>query len=246
MLSANCSWLPLQARCVAQTFPCRLPKPAVPAAKRSEESCPVRPCRPERTQVPCWMRVVEAVRLDCVRAGDDLEAIVVPCVAGGGDARRELVGLEHFRAFEVPAALREDLVLELDRGGARSLVATYGAHDIGGAAEAGVAIDDERERGGFGESKDVVDHVALRDQPDVGQSEVRERASGAGDVRGRVPGQLDGTRGEPVEDSWRDDQPGPAFDRHEMNPLPYLPPTIKAAFLSPGTITMHCDFSSSS
>ncbi len=160
-------------------------------------------------------RVVEAVRLDCVRAGDDLEAIVVPCVAGGGDARRELVGLEHFLALEVPAALREHLVLELDRGGARSLVATYGAHDIGGAAEAGVAIDDERKRGGFGESKDVVDHVALRDQPDVGQSEVRERASGAGDVRGGVPGQLDGTRGEPVEDSGRDDQPGPGEQRIE-------------------------------
>ena len=54
-LSANCSWLPLQARCVAQTLPWRLPKPAVPAAKSSEESWPVRPCRPVRTQVPCWM-----------------------------------------------------------------------------------------------------------------------------------------------------------------------------------------------
>ena len=155
------------------------------------------------------------MRLDCVRAGDDLEAIVVTRVAGGGDARRELLGLEHFLALEVTAALREHLVLELDRGGARSLVAAHGAHDIGGAAEAGVAIDDERKGRGFGESKDVVDHVALCDQPDVGQSEVRQRAAGPGDVRGGVPGQLDGASREPVEDPGRDDQAGTAEQRIE-------------------------------
>ena len=38
----------------------------------------------------------------------------------------------------------------------------------------------------------------------------------------------------------------PAFERHEMNPLPYLPPRMKAAFFSPGTMTTHCDFSSNS
>ncbi len=53
-LSRYCSWLPLQPRCVAQTWPRRLAKPAVPAATSSEESWPVRPCRPVRTQVPCW------------------------------------------------------------------------------------------------------------------------------------------------------------------------------------------------
>jgi hypothetical protein len=52
-LSRYCSWLPLQPKCVAHTWPRRLEKPAVPAATSSEESWPVRPCRPVRTQVPC-------------------------------------------------------------------------------------------------------------------------------------------------------------------------------------------------
>src|ERR1035437_6849247 len=42
------------------------------------------------------------------------------------------------------------------------------------------------------------------------------------------------------------DQPEPLLLRQDKYPFPYLPPTMKAAVLSPGTMTMQCAFSSRS
>src|SRR6266404_582901 len=42
------------------------------------------------------------------------------------------------------------------------------------------------------------------------------------------------------------DQPAPPSLRQNRYPLPYFPPMMKAAFFTPGTITMQCAFSSNS
>jgi hypothetical protein len=82
----------------------------------------------------------------------------------------------------MPTSLWPLLVLDVDRGDARALVFTHGAHDIHRAAIAGVGIGDERNACGLGDAARVVDHLRHRQETDVGHSETRGRRAASGHV----------------------------------------------------------------
>ena len=94
---------------------------------------------------PAPYRLLESERRPRVGARDDDQ--VLPGGRGGADLLGEDLGLDDPGPLEVPAALRVDLVLELDRGTSRALQLSDGAHHVEGAPEAGVGVDDEGDAG---------------------------------------------------------------------------------------------------
>ena len=125
-------------------------------------------------------------------------------------AHHRLQQNEVLDALVVMRALKCDLVLELDRGGARSFQFLDGAARVDRVAEADAAVDDEG------------DGRALRDLPrrrrDLSERQQRlrdgelEAERAAAEVGGRVAEVRERPCGERIEADWRED--GPArFDQ---------------------------------
>ena len=75
--------------------------------------------------------------------------------------------------LRVAAALREFLVLELDRLGAGGLVAAHGMLHVERAAETGIGIGDQRGRCALNDLAHPVDHVAVSGIAGVRHAEMR-------------------------------------------------------------------------
>jgi hypothetical protein len=76
-------------------------------------------------------------------------------VNGGVDLLHHLGPAYHLLTVEMPAALRGDLVLQLDAGGPGTFKDTHRACDRYGIAEAGVRVDDKRQLDGVRHSGGV-------------------------------------------------------------------------------------------
>ena len=94
-------------------------------------------------------------------------------------------------ALEVAAPLGHHLVLDLHGGGAGRLDLGDGATHVERAAEAGVDVDDQRQRRRRGDPPGRRDDVVEADQTEVGEAERRRRQGEPGDVRGGEPRLLD-------------------------------------------------------
>ncbi len=92
------------------------------------------------------------------------------------------------------AFLGELLILDLDRGRARLLVAAYRMLHVQQAAEAGIRIGDQRNIGDRVDQRYRPHHVAIGGQPDIGQAVLRLRHPVAGHVE-RVEWVLRGEAG---------------------------------------------------
>ena len=82
------------------------------------------------------------------------------------------------------AALGKDLILDLERIGARALEQLNGAHHVYGIAEAGVGVDHKRARKCIADGRYVFGELGHRHQSDIGNAEKRVGDAGAGDVGG--------------------------------------------------------------
>ena len=74
-------------------------------------------------------------------------------------------------AGEVPALLGKHLILDLDAGRAGALEHAHGATHVDRIAEAGVGIDQQRQRHDIGDRGDRVGDLGQRGQPDVRDAE---------------------------------------------------------------------------
>ena len=127
-------------------------------------------------------RPVEAVHRPRVGARNDLEIVVVAAVHRGLDLLDHLAERHHVLALEVAALLGEDLILDLDAGGARALERPHGPPHVEGVAEAGVGIGQDRHRDGIADRRHVVCDLAQGHEADVGHAERHVRDAGAGDI----------------------------------------------------------------
>jgi hypothetical protein len=87
---------------------------------------------------------------------------------------------DHGLAVEVAAAFGEALVFQLDHRGAGALEGTHRALRVQRIAEAGVGVDDHRQRHALGDARQRVFHLGGGGQPDVGAAQPR-----VGDGRAR-------------------------------------------------------------
>ena len=85
-------------------------------------------------------------------------------------------------AGKVAAAFGKVLVFELDGIGAGALQCLDGAADIDGIAEAGIGVDDQRQRHGIADGGDIVGKLGHRDQADIRHAEIGIGDAGAGDI----------------------------------------------------------------
>ena len=117
---------------------------------------------------------------------------------------------DHVLAVHVPAALREDLVLELDAGDAGALELVHRAHHLRDLAVAGVGVGDHGEGDGRAEAAGVIDHLGRARDAEVGQPEGGRRGRVAAAVHRLEPGALEQPAGERVERARHDQDLGSA------------------------------------
>ena len=113
-----------------------------------------------------------------VGARDDQRVGVGAGVQRGAQLLLVQLRRDHVLALHVPAALREDLILELDCRHAGALQLVHGADHLRDLAVAGVGVRDHGERDGGAEAAGVVDHLGRARDAEIGQPE--------GGRRGRV------------------------------------------------------------
>ena len=101
------------------------------------------------------------------------------------------------------ARLRELLVLDLDRGHPRRLVAAHGVTYVEQAPEPGVGIGDEGCAGPLADTGGPSDHLRVAHEPGVRQPHVRRGDSVAGHVQGVEAGPVGDLRRNQVEHSGR-------------------------------------------
>ena len=93
-----------------------------------------------------------------------------------------LGGRDHFLSVEMPATLRRHLIFELDGAGSGALQHRDRAHHINRISEAGIGIDQQRQRHGIGDRGDVIAQLGERHEADIGKSIAHVRDPGAGHV----------------------------------------------------------------
>jgi hypothetical protein len=129
-------------------------------------------------------RRIEPERRTRVGPGDDLEIPVAARVDRGPDLAEHLRQGHDLLPVEMAAALREDLVLELDPRRAGALQHSDRADHVERVAEARVGVDEERDRDRVGHGRDMVHDLGKRGEPDVGRAEMHVGDAGARDVAG--------------------------------------------------------------
>src|SRR6185503_14893709 len=140
-------------------------------------------------------------------AGDDLEIAILSCASGGFDLHHGSGAIDDFFAVHVAAALGNDLILELDRGGAGLFVSANQALDVERAAVAVVAVGDERHRcAGGAQRTHALDHLARANEADVGDAEERASDAEARHVDATSAGLRGDTSGERIVGAGRDDR----------------------------------------
>ena len=102
--------------------------------------------------------------------------------------------VDHLLALHVAAALRRDLVLDVQRGDPGRGVLAHRAHHVERVAVAVVGVGDQRHAHRLREPPRVAGHLVEREQADVGPAEQRGRRAEAGHVDGGEAGALDQPR----------------------------------------------------
>ena len=125
---------------------------------------------------------------------------------------------DHVLALHVPAALREDLILELDAGHAGALQLVHGADHLRDLAVAGVGVRDHGERDGGAEAPGVVDHLGRARDAEIGQPEGGRRGRVAAAIQRLEPGALQQPAGERVERPRHDQDLGLREARAQRTP----------------------------
>ena len=152
-------------------------------------------------------RGVQAERSSRVGPRDDEQVVVAAGAECGGQRLLELRGIDDALVLQVPAALGEYLVLQLDCRDAGLLVEPDGAHHVHRGAVAGVGVGDQRD---VTEHTDqhprALGHLGGGDQPDVGQPESGCRNTGAGHVRRRLVRATGQMSRYSIENTWCDDE----------------------------------------
>ena len=126
--------------------------------------------------------------------------------------------------FHVTALLGCHLILDVDAGDPRPLVLLHGADDVERVAVAGVGVGDDRQFAGGDDPGGVVDHLAHREQADVGPPEQRRRRPEPGHVHRREPRLFHQAGAETVED---------AGSQYRVRACQQLPQPPRAAGLRP-------------
>ena len=103
-----------------------------------------------------------------VGAGDDEQ--MPPGAACGGDLGRHVVRIGQLLVVQVAAFLRQQLVLDMHRGGAGILEAAHHVHHVERLAVAGVAVHQQRQAGRAGDLADEEAHLVHRDHAEVGDT----------------------------------------------------------------------------
>src|SRR5664279_4105099 len=89
------------------------------------------------------------------------------------------------------AFLRKDLVLDLKSGRARPFQHLHGTDDVHRISKAGVGIDQERQRNGIGDCRDVACYFRQRGQPNVRRAKTHVRDAGPRHIDGFIAEILD-------------------------------------------------------
>ena len=129
-------------------------------------------------------RRVVAFGRNGVGAGNDQEVAVAAGVHRGLDLLHHLGGRDHLLSGEMAATLGKDLVLDLERVGARAFQQLDGAHHVQGIAETGVGVDHERSGKDRADRRHVLRDLGHGHQPDIGNAEKGIGDAGAGDIGG--------------------------------------------------------------
>jgi len=108
----------------------------------------------------------------CIGTREDHHLRIVARVDRGAQLLHHLRRRDHVFAVEVPAALREGLVLEHHRARARTLQQPHRTAHVHRVAEAGVRIHDDRQVHRIADRRHVVDELGDRGQPHVGLAQV--------------------------------------------------------------------------
>ena len=123
----------------------------------------------------CWQRAIASSRSTharaSVRAMIRMSAPASRASTAARIAHQRLVSTDDRLALGVPAALRRHLVLQHDRGEARARVSLDRPLDVLRAAEAGVAVADERNGDGAADVLPLIDELRIRNQPGVGHAQ---------------------------------------------------------------------------
>jgi hypothetical protein len=91
----------------------------------------------------------------------------------------------------VSAFLRENLILDLQGGGAGALEEANGALHVERVAEARVDVDDERQRADVADPRGGLGDLGRSQQPDVRHAELRVRDPGSSEVHRLIAEILD-------------------------------------------------------
>ena len=144
--------------------------------------------------------------LDRERVGPGHDQRLVTGVERGLDASDHL-GRRHYRlAGKVPAALRRNLVLELDAARSHSFEEPNSSLHVDGIAIPGVGIDDQRQIDALPDELDYLRDLARRDEPDVGPAQPGVGDGPSGYVGGLELRLLDQQRRQRVVAARRDDR----------------------------------------
>ena len=149
-------------------------------------------------------RILEARDGDRVGARDDQRVGIRARVERGAQLLLVQLGRDHVLALHVPAALREDLILELDAGDAGALELVHGADHLRDLAVARVGVGDHGDRDRRAEPPRVVDHLGRARDAEVGQPEGRSRGGVPAAVDRLEAGALEQPAGERVERAGHD------------------------------------------
>jgi hypothetical protein len=109
----------------------------------------------------------------------------------------------------------EDLILDLNPSRARPFQHLHGADHIDRVAEAGVSIDQQRQRHGISDCRDVICYFRQRGQSDIGRTEIHIRDAGSRDIDGLIADILNDPREEAVRGTGEDRRLAPTEDRFE-------------------------------
>jgi hypothetical protein len=126
--------------------------------------------------------LLEAAHGAHVGSRDNLEVAIMPAIDRGPDLLDHLAKCNDILALEVSALLRENLILNLNAGGARAFKYAHSARHIHGVAKSGVGIGKHWDRDGIADRRNVFCQFAQGHEADVGNAKRHVGDSSAGDV----------------------------------------------------------------
>ena len=105
---------------------------------------------------------------DSVGPGNDVK--VPSRLHGGRDLRRHIDGIGELLVLEMPALLRQQLILDVHRGCAAILETAHHVHDVEHFAIAGVAVDQQRQISRAADLSDEETDLLDREDAEVRQA----------------------------------------------------------------------------